>query len=226
MKTVNFKLSLMIALAILLASCTHKSEDINPEVPLDKDTLCDPNLVYFVNDIQPILNSSCAYAGCHDVVTHADGVDLTTYDKVMSTGEVKAGNPNGSELYEKIAKGKMPPSGPLASVQQQKIYDWIMQGAKNNECIQKCDTTNVTYSGIVKTIMDNNCMGCHTGASPGGGVLITNYAETKSVASNGSLLGTIEHKAGFSPMPKGMTKLSDCNISQIKIWINNGMQNN
>ena len=105
-----------------LASCTHK-EDITLQVPVVKDTACDPNLVYYVNDIQPILNSSCAYSGCHDVVTHADGVDLSSYDKVISTGEVQAGNPNGSELYEKIADGKMPPSGPLPVNQQQKIYD-------------------------------------------------------------------------------------------------------
>ncbi len=225
MRTINFKFVIVSAIVFLAASCTHK-EDVQPDTPLAKDTLCDPNLVYFVNDIQPILNSSCAYSGCHDVVTHADGVDLTTYNKVISTGEVKAGDPNGSELYEKIVEGKMPPSGPLASTQQQKIYDWIKQGAKNNECVQACDTTNVTYSITVKTIMDNNCMGCHSGASPAGGIPITNYSEVKTIAANGSLLGSVEHSGGYSPMPKGMAKLSDCNISQIKIWINDGMQNN
>jgi len=225
MRTFNLKLPLLTALIFLFASCTHK-EDVQADSPIDKDTLCDPNLVYFVNDIQPILNSSCAYSGCHDVVTHADGVDLTTYDKVISTGEVKAGNPNGSELYEKISEGKMPPSGPLASSQQQKIYDWIKQGAKNNECVQACDTINVTYSNTIKTIMDNNCMGCHSGSSPAGGIPITNYTEVKSLAANGRLMGTIEHKAGYSPMPKNMAKLSDCNIAQLKIWIKDGMQNN
>ena len=214
-----------LMMLFLVVSCTHK-KDIEPDSPLSKDTLCNPNVVYFVNDIQPILNTSCAYSGCHDVITHADGVDLSSYNKVISTGEVKAGDPDDSELYEKIEKGKMPPSGPLAAIQQQKIYDWIKQGAKNNECVQACDTINVSYSAIIKTIMDNNCMGCHSGTTPAGGVSISNYIEVKAIAQNGSLLGTVEHKAGFSPMPKGMTKLSACNISQLKVWINEGMQNN
>ncbi len=226
MKIIRINLILITAIVFLFMSCTHKEDIQADDQPVNKDTLCDPNVVYFVNDIQPIINSSCAYSGCHDVVTHADGVDLSTYSKIISTGEVKAGDPNGSELYEKISEGDMPPSSPLAASQQQKIYDWIKQGAKNNECIQSCDTTNVTYSITVKTIMDNNCMGCHNASSAGGGISITNYAETKVLASNGSLLGTIEHKAGFSAMPKGMTKLSDCNIAQIKKWINDGIQNN
>ena len=221
----KISLLVLVAGAALITSCSHKEDLTNP-TPETKDTLCDPNTVYFVNDIQPILNSSCAYSGCHDVVTHADGVDLSSYDKVISTGEVKPGNPNGSELYEKISEGEMPPSGPLASTQQQKIYDWIKQGAKNNECVQACDTTNVGYALSIKPIMDNNCMGCHSGSSPAGGISITNYTEVKTLAANGKLLGTIEHKAGFSPMPKNMAKLSDCNIAKIKIWINDGMQNN
>jgi len=210
---------------LVLASCTHKDELVNPE-PIIKDTACDPSIVYYVNDIQPILNSSCAYSGCHDVVSHKDGVDLSSYDKVISTGEVKAGNPDDSELYEKIADGKMPPSGPLASNQQQKIYDWIKQGAKNNECTQACDTNNVTYSLMIKPIMDNNCMGCHSGTAPAGGISITNYSQVKTLAANGKLMGTIEHKGGYSPMPKNLAKLSDCNIAQLKIWIKDGMQNN
>lgn len=215
----------VVVLFALSTACTHKIDD-QIDVPASEDTACDPNLVYFVNDIQPILNSNCAYSGCHDVVSHKDGVILTSYSQVMSTGEVQANNPNGSELYEKIKDGKMPPNGNLDAGLQQMIYDWIMQGALNNECTEGCDSINVTYSLTIKPMLDSYCKGCHSGASPSAGISITSYAETQSIASDGSLLGTIEHQAGFSPMPKNASKLSDCNIKQLNKWINDGMQNN
>ncbi len=210
---------------VTIASCTHKNDNTS-DAPITSDTACDPNTVYFVNDVQPVINSNCAYAGCHDVVSHKEGVDLSSYDKIISTGGVKAGNPNGSELYEKISEGEMPPSGPLAAAQQQLIYDWIKQGAKNNKCVSACDTSNVKFSTTVKPIIDNNCMGCHSGSSPAGGIALTNYSQIKTVAANGRLLGSIEHAPGYSPMPKNMAMLSSCKIAQIKIWINEGMQNN
>jgi hypothetical protein len=41
---------------------------------------------------------------------------------------VVPGEPQLSPLYEVIAKGEMPPSGPLAQAQAQIIYDWIFEG--------------------------------------------------------------------------------------------------
>jgi hypothetical protein len=46
------------------------------------------------------------------------------------------------------------------------------------------------------------------------------------MAQSGKLLGTINHAAGFSPMPKGGAKLSSCRIATIKKWIDAGMLNN
>ena len=221
----NFVFALLATIFLLMASCTHKEDYVEPTSP-QSDSACDPNIVYFVNDIQPLLNTSCSNIGCHDVITHADGVILTTYDKVMSTGEVKPGNPSGSELYEKIQEDKMPPSSPLSSSNKQLIYDWIKQGAKNNKCSSPCETNNVLYSKHIKPTIDSYCAYCHSGSSAGGGILITNYTELKAIAADGSLVGTIEHKNGFSPMPKGSAKLSDCKIKQINIWILDGMQNN
>jgi hypothetical protein len=52
------------------------------------------------------------------------------------------------------------------------------------------------------------------------------YAADKAMAQNGKLYGTIAHTAGFSPMPKGSAKLSNCQIATIKKWIDGGMLNN
>ena len=94
-----------------------------------------------------------------------------------------------------------------------------------------CDLSNVTFSETVWPIINANCTSCHSGASPGGGILLTNHATVAAQGAigsgnPGSLLGAITHAAGNSPMPQGQAKLSDCNISKIRTWINAGMPDN
>jgi hypothetical protein len=40
------------------------------------------------------------------------------------------------------------------------------------------------------------------------------------------LYGTISHSAGFLPMPQNGNKLSDCNITKIRLWVADGAPNN
>ena len=48
----------------------------------------------------------------------------------------------------------------------------------------------------------------------------------KAIASNGKLIGTVNWASGFSPMPKGGSKLPNCNITKLQQWINAGAPNN
>ena len=217
----------MIGIVVIGLSCKHDSTVTDLILT---DTACDPNTVYFVNDIKPIINSSCAYTGCHDAITHSDGIDLSSYSAIMASGSVKAGSPGNSEMYEKITEtdpGDImppPPAIALSSDQKNKIRDWISQGAKNNYCDKGCDSTNVGFSASVWPIMQDNCYSCHSGTSAGGGIQITGYQDVRVLVQNGKLVGTINHTAGYSAMPKG-GKLSDCEIAIINIWIKNGAQN-
>ena len=52
------------------------------------------------------------------------------------------------------------------------------------------------------------------------------YAADKAIGQNGTLYGSISHSTGFSPMPKGMSKMTPCQIAAVKKWIDNGMLNN
>jgi len=52
------------------------------------------------------------------------------------------------------------------------------------------------------------------------------YAADKAMGQNGKLYGTINHSPGFSPMPKGMSKMNNCQIATIKKWVDTGMPNN
>jgi len=89
-----------------------------------------------------------------------------------------------------------------------------------------CDTANVTYSATVWPIIETNCTGCHNAGFPSGNISLSNYDEIVAAVQNGSLLGTIRHENGWSPMPKGGGKLADCDIKKIETWVNAGTPNN
>jgi len=88
-----------------------------------------------------------------------------------------------------------------------------------------CDTTNVTYTNSIKAIFDNNCISCHNASNPSGGWALDTYNSSKTCAQSGRLLGAVKWLSGYSAMPPGGNKLSDCNIAKIQKWINAGMPN-
>jgi hypothetical protein len=199
---------------------------------------CDPDTVYFQNDILPLLLSSCGTNGCHDEGTAQEGIILTSYLHVMQSDVVKAFDPNDSEMYEKITENdpdkRMPPPPrlPLNQGQIDMIYTWIAQGALDNSCdAGDCDTLNVTFSGTIFPMIQNRCYGCHSGPEPQSGISLENYASVSAAAAiapgnPGSLLGAVTGAQGNSPMPKNGPPLPDCNIEQIKKWIEDGMPDN
>jgi hypothetical protein len=87
-----------------------------------------------------------------------------------------------------------------------------------------CDTTNVTYSGVVSGIFSSNCNGCHSSSSPSGGVVTDNISGVKANITR--IWGSINHTGTYQNMPQNMSKLSDCNLAKIRIWMNAGMPEN
>lgn len=189
---------------------------------------CSADTVYFANEVQPLLNSSCAMSGCHDATTHAEGINLSSYLGTLKI--VSPGRPGSSKLYTEIVKtgGERmppPPMPALSSAQIAKIQKWISQGSVNNVCDQ-CDTTSFKFSTAIKPLMDNKCVGCHNTASLGGNIDLSTYAGIKSAGASGKLYGSVNWSNGISAMPKGGVKMPDCEIKQIKKWIDAGMLNN
>jgi len=219
---------------IVLNACRHEIPDLGTGTgggggtPLPVST-CNPDSVYFASQVMPIISSNCTMSGCHDAITHADGVNLTSYTNIMRY--VVVGNASNSKLYTVLNKSGSdrmppPPMPALTTAQKALIQKWITQGAKNNSCIGACDTATFTYSGAIKPIMDNKCAGCHNPANLGGNIDISTYSTVRVVALNGKLYGSVSHQAGYSPMPKNSTKLSDCEIRQVQKWIAAGSLNN
>jgi hypothetical protein len=244
-------LGLFMCIAILFfASCEHEPgvQPVDPgpgpdpidttDNPIDTTTHgtpCDPNKVYFEMQILPLLKSNCAKSGCHDAITHEEGISLDSDQNVMNSDVIEPFDLNDSDLFEVITENDPdeqmppPPNQRLNANQINLIASWILQAAQDLECdanAGQCDTTNITYSGFVAPLLATYCVGCHSGGAPSGGITLNTHTGVSTVALNGRLYGAISHAPGFQPMPRGSAKLPQCTIDKVKAWINDGAPNN
>lgn len=204
---------------------------VPPPDTMPPAVVCDSDSVFFEQTIGPMLASYCATEGCHDAITHEEGVRLYDYAHVMQL--VTPGQPNQSDLMTdgiwENGNDQMPPSDEpqLTQDQIQLVVTWIQQGAQNNSCVPSaCDTTNVTFSGTIVPTLSTFCTGCHGGSSPDGGIDLTTYAGVVPTVNDGTLAGAIQHQNGFEAMPPVGSGLSDCRIQQVLDWIAQGAPNN
>ncbi len=238
MKKISILSLAVILIIYFFGSCKHEPVGLPLPAPgsggggaTGGTQTCSADTVYFQNKVLPLLISSCAKSNCHDATTHQDGIELTSYQKIMATADVDPGDPNGSKLYKVLNETDptkimpRPPSSPLTQAEKDLIYKWILQGAKNNAC-NDCDTATITYSAAVVPIINTNCKGCHNPNFLSGNLDLTSYTNVKIIALNGKLVGVVDHLTGFPAMPKGAAKLNDCKITQIKKWIAAGTLNN
>lgn len=90
-----------------------------------------------------------------------------------------------------------------------------------------CNTEGVTYSVTVSGLLNSyGCLGCHAGPAPDGNINLQGHTNVAAAARSGRLYGSINHMPGFQPMPQGSNKMSSCDISRIKAWIDAGAPNN
>lgn len=240
------KMHFLLLLSGLLATaaCRHQpmlpgdpSDPTNPNPPDTTQTgiPCQPNLVYFEQQVLPILQSNCAFSGCHNEASAQDGVVLTSYQRVMQTADVRPFQPNNSDLYEAITDNDPdkrmppPPAARLSSAQTDLIRQWIAQGALNLPCdpdAGACNTTQVSYAADLRPVLQNHCLGCHSVSAPSGGVQLGTHAGIAAAASSGRLLGAMAREAGYPAMPPAGNALSDCQVDKFRAWVAAGSPNN
>lgn len=78
-----------------------------------------------------------------------------------------------------------------------------------------CDTNNVTYDLVIKTILEKNCTACHNDGFSGGSINLSNYTGAQNTAVSGKLIG------GLSGSMKSYIN-DECEIVKIKAWVNQG----
>jgi len=104
-----------------LSSCYYDVED---ELYIVKN--CElPAEVSFADDVNPIIQQSCAISGCH-VSSNPDRVSLETYDNIKSTID------DNSFQFRTFDNLSMPPAGPLSGCNIDLLKKWIENGAPNN----------------------------------------------------------------------------------------------
>ncbi len=114
---------LILCIGTFAISC---GDDENPE-PGDID--CTGLTPSFMNDIKPIVDATCALAGCH--VANFNSGDFTDYDGLKEKVD------NGSVNQRVLQDMDMPPSntnGPTELTEEEirLIHCWIEIGAPNN----------------------------------------------------------------------------------------------
>lgn len=232
-KSTTTNLLPFVLLLAITGSCKHEiPQPADSGSPGDSTLPCDPGKVYFNQQVLPILISNCTQSGCHDAASHQEGVVLTSYDRVMATGGIRRGQPSQSKLYRVLTTNegddRMPrsPQPPLSPDQKTVIYNWIQQGAQNLSCLASCDSTSYAYSAAIRPLVSNKCTGCHSGPAPQGGIDLSAYTSLKTQVDNGKLWGAINHLPGYVAMPQNGSMLSDCELTQVKRWIDAGAPNN
>lgn len=100
----------------------------------------------------------------------------------------------------------------------------LLYGNVNAPCTDTI--TNISYTQHVVPVLQQYCYNCHTGNNPSGVITMGTYATDKAIALTGKLYGSVNHSAGYIPMPEGMSKLNSCQILAIRKWIDAGLLNN
>jgi hypothetical protein len=203
-------LFLIGSLTSVFLSCKHDPQGID-----QLETLC------FETQILPIFLTSCALPGCHDTPGEESSYVFTDYSHIMEA--VTPGDPNKSPAYTALIHGSgeeglMPPNQPLSEQNRNKIRIWIIQGARNVTCAESCDTISImTYEGNIWPIIEQNCVSCHSGNNPQGGLLLNDYCKVAVQANNGHLAGVLRN--GTHPLMPPSGPLPECQIRQVELWV-------
>jgi uncharacterized membrane protein len=99
--------------------------------------------------------------------------------------------------------------------------------AKEEDKKTTCDTTSVTYSSTIRSILNDNCMNCHNSGSALGGVVLETHAQVAaySTSLNDVFYVSLTTATGAKKMPQGGS-LPNCDIEKVKTWIEAGAPNN
>lgn len=99
---------------------------------------------------------------------------------------------------------------------EEELYQYYYQN-------QVCDTTTVSFSNTIYPIIQAKCNSCHVvGGNAEGAGLFENYNQVKAKVDNGSFNQRVIVNRD---MPPG-GGLTDCQFTQMQVWLNLGAPNN
>jgi hypothetical protein len=116
MKT-KIKIASLIAVGITFTQCTKDTIDT---------VVCTGAIPTYKVDIKPIMDASCAFSGCHNTATKAEGYDLSTY-----AGTVAGAGKDAflGSIQHKSGYKSMPQGGTKLSQDiLDKVACWVQNG--------------------------------------------------------------------------------------------------
>lgn len=200
---------LLLISFLLVYSCDSDDDDDDDfddiETPIED---IDP---YYFNTIEPIMNQSCATSGCHDATTKADGIELTSFDKVKDAFV-------DEDAWDEITSNRMPVGSTLSQADKDAIEAWI-----ESDYTDGVVETPATYVSDIAPLINQGCAtsSCHDSSLPKADLDLSTYELTKTAFTvTGSLSSLGRIKSGN--MPKNGTPFTQTQIDLIENWINNG----
>ena len=91
---------------------------------------CQLDSVTFSRTIQPIINQSCAFGGCHDAGSAAFGIDLSNYEgmqRIAANGRLVGAITHATGFYPMPKNAQKLDDCKLSQIQK-----WVSAGAPNN----------------------------------------------------------------------------------------------
>jgi hypothetical protein len=89
-----------------------------------------------------------------------------------------------------------------------------------------CDTTAVTFAGHIAPLVASECAGCHSGASPDGGLTLDGHASISAAFVDGAALDRVSRSAGSSGAMPPSGPLPSCDVTVLRAWVDAGAPNN
>jgi hypothetical protein len=127
MKRIIICAGLVFMVAVAFIGCYQ--DVIMPAAAVDPNG--PPQAVSYNKELSPMFETKCALSGCHVSGGHHPYMTSdVSYYQIVNGGYVNTSIPNESKLMIML-RGEMSQYMPSSS-DQQKVYDWIRNGAPNN----------------------------------------------------------------------------------------------
>lgn len=113
------KMIVAIVIVVGLTGCYNDKEELLYPSAFD----CASQTISFAATIQPIIQTRCAIAGCHDAPSGNKGGPFTNYSLIKNKALI---------IRAQVSSGVMPQGSSLSANQIALINCWVTQGALNN----------------------------------------------------------------------------------------------
>jgi hypothetical protein len=118
MKKVVIASLAIVAIFACMISCSKSNSATG-----DNPSACDGVSKNFANDVNPLIQTFCNQAACHNAGSTNGPGPLTNYTEVFNARV---------RIREQVQAGLMPQNTSLTTAQQNTIICWIDNGAPNN----------------------------------------------------------------------------------------------